>query len=29
LIELDGEQLGTLPARFEILPRSLLIKGYL
>jgi diacylglycerol kinase (ATP) len=29
LIELDGEQLGTLPATFEIVPRSLPIKGYL
>jgi len=29
LLELDGEQLGSLPARFEIIPRSLLIKGYL
>jgi YegS/Rv2252/BmrU family lipid kinase len=29
LIELDGEQLGMLPAKFEIVPRSLLIKGYL
>jgi YegS/Rv2252/BmrU family lipid kinase len=28
LIELDGEQLGTLPASFEILPRHLLVKGY-
>ncbi|MFP4082756.1 MAG: diacylglycerol/lipid kinase family protein [Candidatus Aminicenantes bacterium] len=29
LIELDGEQLGKLPATFEILPKSLLVKGYL
>jgi diacylglycerol kinase (ATP) len=29
LIELDGEQLGTLPALFEIIPRSLPVKGYL
>jgi len=29
LIELDGEQLGTLPATFEIVPRSLPVKGYL
>ena len=29
LLELDGEQLGTLPATFEIVPRGLLIKGYL
>ncbi len=29
LLELDGEQLGTLPAKFEVVPRSLLIKGYL
>jgi YegS/Rv2252/BmrU family lipid kinase len=29
LIELDGEQLGRLPATFEILPRNLLIKGFL
>jgi diacylglycerol kinase family enzyme len=28
LQELDGEQLGGLPAHFEILPRHLLIKGY-
>ena len=28
LLELDGEQLGGLPARFEILPRHLLIKCY-
>ncbi len=28
LIELDGEQLGTLPARFDILTRSLAVKGY-
>ena len=29
LLELDGEQLGRLPATFEILPRNLFIKGYL
>lgn len=29
LLELDGEQLGTLPATFEIIPLSLLVKGYL
>ncbi|MGB8951089.1 MAG: diacylglycerol kinase family protein [Candidatus Aminicenantales bacterium] len=29
LIELDGEQLGKLPATFEIMPRNLQIKGYL
>jgi diacylglycerol kinase (ATP) len=29
LLELDGEQLGRLPAIFEIVPRNLLIKGYL
>ena len=28
LLELDGEQLGRLPATFEILPRRLPIKGY-
>ena len=28
LIELDGEQLGQLPAVFEIVPRSFLVKGY-
>lgn len=28
LIELDGEQLGKLPATFEIVPRNFLIKGY-
>lgn len=28
LLELDGEQLGTLPAIFEITPRSFPIKGY-
>jgi YegS/Rv2252/BmrU family lipid kinase len=27
LLEMDGEQLGSLPARFEILPRHLLVKG--
>lgn len=29
LLELDGEQLGTLPATFELIPRNLLVKGYL
>lgn len=29
LIELDGEQLGKLPARFELLPRCFCVKGYL
>jgi YegS/Rv2252/BmrU family lipid kinase len=29
LLELDGEQLGTLPATFEIAPRGLLVKGRL
>jgi diacylglycerol kinase (ATP) len=29
LLELDGEQLGGLPAKFEIIPRALLIKGYI
>lgn len=29
LLEMDGEQLGSLPARFEILPRHLLVKGYI
>jgi len=29
LLELDGEQLGRLPATFEILPRNLSIKGFL
>ncbi len=29
LLELDGEQLGRLPATFEIVPRTLLIKGFL
>jgi len=29
LLELDGEQLGKLPATFEIVPQSFLIKGYL
>ena len=28
LIELDGEQLGTLPATFEIIPGSIFVKGY-
>ncbi|MFC2168986.1 diacylglycerol/lipid kinase family protein [Acidobacteriota bacterium] len=29
LIEVDGEQLGVLPATFEILPQNFLIKGFL
>jgi len=29
LLEMDGEQLGSLPATFEIVPRGLLVKGYL
>lgn len=29
LLELDGEQLGGLPATFEILPRRFPIKGYI
>jgi len=29
LLELDGEQIGTLPAAFEIIPRSLLVKAFL
>jgi YegS/Rv2252/BmrU family lipid kinase len=29
LIEMDGEQVGTLPASFEIVPRSFQIKGFL
>lgn len=29
LLELDGEQLGRLPAVFEIFPRNLLIKGFI
>jgi YegS/Rv2252/BmrU family lipid kinase len=29
LLELDGDQLGRLPATFEIVPRNFLIKGYL
>jgi diacylglycerol kinase (ATP) len=28
LLELDGEQLGTLPATFEINPQRMLVKGY-
>jgi diacylglycerol kinase (ATP) len=28
LLELDGEQLGTLPASFEIVPGAMLVKGY-
>jgi YegS/Rv2252/BmrU family lipid kinase len=29
LLELDGDQLGRLPATFEIVPHNLLIKGFL
>jgi diacylglycerol kinase family enzyme len=29
LLELDGVQPGTLPATFDMIPRSLLVKGYL
>lgn len=29
LLELDGDQLGRLPATFEIFPRNLLVKGFL
>jgi len=29
LIEIDGEQVGILPATFEIIPQSILVKGYL
>jgi len=29
LLEMDGEQPGTLPAEFELIPRGLLVKGYL
>lgn len=29
LIELDGEQLGKLPAVFEVIPQSFLVKGHL
>ncbi len=29
LIEIDGEQVGKLPASFEIVPRSIPIKGYI
>jgi len=29
LLEMDGEQLGRLPATFEIIPHGLLVKGYL
>jgi diacylglycerol kinase (ATP) len=29
LLELDGEQLGKLPANFEVIPQTFLIKGYL
>jgi diacylglycerol kinase (ATP) len=28
LIEVDGEQVGTLPATFELSPESILVKGY-
>ena len=28
LLELDGEQLGTLPASFEVVPGNMLVKGY-
>ena len=28
LIEVDGEQVGTLPATFEIIPQSILVKGH-
>lgn len=29
LIEVDGEQVGTLPASFELIPQSILVKGNL
>lgn len=29
LIEVDGEQVGTLPATFEIVPQNILVKGHL
>jgi len=29
LIEVDGEQVGRLPATFEIMPRNFLVKGYI
>jgi YegS/Rv2252/BmrU family lipid kinase len=29
LLELDGEQLGRLPAKFEIVPRAIQVKGYI
>ncbi|MBN1274422.1 MAG: diacylglycerol kinase family lipid kinase [Candidatus Aminicenantes bacterium] len=29
LLELDGDQLGRLPAVFDIVPRSILVKGYI
>lgn len=29
LLEMDGEQLGSLPATFELIPHGLLVKGYL
>jgi diacylglycerol kinase family enzyme len=28
LIEIDGEQVGKLPATFEIVPQSISVKGY-
>ena len=28
LIEIDGEQVGKLPATFEIVPKSISVKGY-
>lgn len=28
LLEVDGEQLGMLPAAFEIVPRNIVVKGY-
>jgi YegS/Rv2252/BmrU family lipid kinase len=28
LLELDGEQLGSLPAAFEVAPRHIVVKGY-
>ena len=29
LIEIDGEQVGSLPASFEIIPRCFNVKSYL
>jgi diacylglycerol kinase family enzyme len=29
LLELDGDQLGRLPATFELVPRTLLVRGFL